>query len=120
MKRIIFVVVCLCAASWAEQPATRHTSGNDLRNYCQAVLDHETGARAGICAGYINAYRELAEMLPDEKLLCVPDGVGNEQFIRVLMKYLDQHPERLHVAAPQLIYDAMSEAFPCPAKKPTP
>lgn len=52
-------------------------------------------------------------MLPDAQLLCLPDGIGNEQFIRILLKYLDQHPEKLHLPAAQLVYDAMQDVFPC-------
>jgi len=102
--------------------ARAYTNGNDLRDQCGAALEKQTGARAGLCVGYINAYRELAAMLPESAgiKLCLPaPGVGNEQFIKIVLKYLDQHPEKLHLPAAQLIYDATDEAFPCHANAST-
>lgn len=114
MRRILLLVALLSCASWAQAPnVSHHTNGSDLLDYCQAAVNHESGGRAGICLGYINAYRDLAAMLPDAQLLCLPDGIGNEQFIRILLKYLDQHPEKLHLPAAQLVYDAMQDVFPC-------
>lgn len=112
MKRTL-IMGCLCLIAWAH-PAKAVTDGNDLRNNCDAVLKGESGARAGLCAGFMDGYRQLASMLPDQKLLCLPsEGVKMEQFIKVVIKYLDQHPEKLHLPAAQLIYDSTNEAFPC-------
>ena len=93
------------------------TNGNDLSDQCGAALAGQFGARAGLCVGFINGYRQLATMLPEQKLLCLPsENVPNGQLIKVVVKYLDQHPEKLHLPAAQLIYESTNEAFPCPAK----
>ena len=99
------------------QSAHAYSNGNDLREWCNAALDKQsqTGARSGLCVGFLDAYRQLATMLPETKLLCLPAGVGQEGFIRVVVKYLDQHPEKLQLPAAQLVYDAAGEAFPCSA-----
>jgi len=120
MKCALVLVFLGCIA--CSRPARAHTNGNDLRDYCGAALDkqNQAGARAGLCVGFLDAYRQLAVMLPASanlKLLCLPDGIGQEQLIRVLIKYLDQHPEKLHLPAAQLVYDATNDAFPCPTEK---
>ncbi len=99
--------------------ASSYTSGNDFRDDCGAALHGQSGARAGICLGFIEGYRQLAPMLPPSanlKLLCLPAEVSNGQIVKVVVKYLDQHPEKLHLPAAQLIYNATNEAFPCPAE----
>ena len=47
-------------------PASAYTNGNDMRENCSAALDKQTqsGARAGLCLGFLDAYRQLAVMLP--------------------------------------------------------
>jgi len=41
------------------------------------------------------------------------DEAENDQFIRVAVKYLEDHPEDLHAQAAILIQAALREAFPC-------
>ncbi|MGB9202746.1 MAG: Rap1a/Tai family immunity protein [Terriglobales bacterium] len=102
------------------QPARAYSTGKDLQGWCTAALDKQllSGARAGLCVGFLDAFRQLSRMLPspsNTRLECLPEGVGQEQFIRVILKYLDEHPEKLHLPAAQIVYDAANEAFPCPA-----
>jgi hypothetical protein len=102
------------------QPAKAYSTGKDLQEWCSAAIDKQlqSGARAGLCVGFLDAFRQLSRMLPSQpnvKLECLPDGGGQEQFIRVILKYLDQHPEKLHLPAVQIVYDAANEVFPCPA-----
>jgi hypothetical protein len=112
----ILALVFLSACVWP-QSANAYTTGNDLQDDCSAALQGQSGARAGLCMGFIDGYRELAVMTQpsNAKLLCLPDAVSNGQLLRVIAKYLGQHPERLHLPAAQLIYDATNDAFPCPA-----
>jgi hypothetical protein len=114
--KLVLALVFLCGAAWG-QSTPGYTTGSDLRENCGAALDKQTqsGARAGLCAGFIDAYRQLSIMVPAANLkLCLPAGVEGMQLIKVIVRYLDQHPERLHLPAAQLIYDATNDAFPCP------
>ena len=45
--------------------------------------------------------------------ICIPDGVQREQMKKVLLKYLRDHPEKLHEPSAYLTLAAMQEAFPC-------
>ena len=47
------------------------------------------------------------------RLVCVPDGGTLAQIVRAVVRYLEQHPEQLHVDPSFLVLPAMMEAFPC-------
>jgi hypothetical protein len=75
---------------------------------CSTIKSELAG---GLCVRFIDGYRQPPSA--NLKLLCPPDGVSNGQLVKVFVKYLDQHPEKLHLPAVQLVYDATNDAFPC-------
>jgi len=95
------------------------TTGNKLREQCAAASRSEMSINAGLCIGFINGFWEVAKMLPLSakiNLACWPDGVTPNQIAKIVVKYLDEHPERLHLPAAQLVYDATYAVFPCEEK----
>ncbi len=46
---------------------------------------------------------------------CVPQDVSWPQIIRVLVKWLEDNPEKLNQPGYVVINSAMSNAYPCPA-----
>jgi hypothetical protein len=92
------------------------------------------------CSGYLEAFRSLtiqAEISlglagavgvkmvgPDKarhwafdkfRIACLPDKAPTAELARVLVKWLRDHPERLHELKMSLTIDAFNAAFPCPA-----
>jgi hypothetical protein len=59
-------------------------------------------------------------MVKSPEMTCIPNEVNQAQMARILVKWLRDHPERLHEAASFLTLDAFHDAFPCQAdtKKP--
>jgi len=113
----ILAMLLSSSVTWAH-PSKGYTDGNDLRDQCGAAIAKDAGFGAGACLGFIEGFRQLAVMtqpVTNLKLLCLPDGVPNGQLAKVIVKYLDQHPEKLHLPAAQLMYDATDDAFPCAA-----
>jgi hypothetical protein len=49
---------------------------------------------------------------------CIPEKAPISQLARVLVKWLREHPERLHESKSGLTADALKDAFPCPASTP--
>jgi len=47
------------------------------------------------------------------RYFCFPHGVTPDQAVRVVVKWLGDHPARLHEDAIKLIVDALKENFPC-------
>ena len=44
---------------------------------------------------------------------CKPPSTRVEQVIRIFIKYLDNHPEKLHLLPVTIVHFSLSEAFPC-------
>lgn len=70
---------------------------------------------ASLCTGYVTG---VADTLSSLGLACLPDKQVNvQQLINVTVKYLEDHPEQEHLAAPTVMSTAFSRAFPCPPVK---
>ncbi len=83
-----------------------------------------------ICISYLNGVRD-AQFIYNEKVLknelritingitiqepgyCVPKNVTTEQIKKVLIKWFNDHPERLHISMPVLFNSIITENFPC-------
>ena len=76
----------------------------------------------GLASGIITmntAYQvEFPRRVP---LFCIPTAVQGEQGARVIVRYLDTHPNMLHLPGATLVIYALRDAFPCaPAAAPLP
>ena len=47
------------------------------------------------------------------RLFCYPETVAVQQLTRVVIRYLEQHPETLHLPPVLTVTEALREAFPC-------
>jgi Rap1a immunity proteins len=120
--KIIFIALVILLVGTAvnsEPPPTR--DGNKLLHDCITVVKGtpdrpEDGVNAGWCLGYlagISDMRGLIEQVPNISPECTPQEVTMAQKTRILMKYLNSHPEELHRPSVVLVVIAMNEAFPC-------
>jgi hypothetical protein len=48
---------------------------------------------------------------------CVPNGVTLGQMVKVVVNYLEKHPENLHLNAEDEILSAIRSAWPCRAAR---
>jgi hypothetical protein len=92
-------------------------SGNSLLSRCRS--DASLADRQ-YCLGYVTGAADFA--IQDERnnkamdKVCwinIPDGVTSGQLLEILVKYLREHPERLHYQGGYLIIEAFHQAFPC-------
>lgn len=116
--------------------ASAITSDELLKN-CQEAVDDNVHSylKAGLCYGYIDGFQgmhyNMAYILsyPDtskgEKFLlfCIPEDVTRQQLAKIIVKYLNDHPEELHYSAHTTLYVIFKKYFPCErddgsAKKP--
>ena len=78
---------------------------------------------AGICMGMVRGIigtnHEYA-VKTKTAFFCLPiEGIKYTQAVRVVVKYLKEHPEKLHESAASLAIASLTEAFPCqPALSP--
>ena len=115
------------------------STGNDLLARCEKYQASEAG-RAGIarvragqakgqeaadaldllsCRWYIQGFVDASVIhrAPEPGMsttICLPDAPNYDQIIRVVVKYLRDHPEDLHHPRSALMYFALKTAFPCP------
>ena len=110
----------------------RESDGNWLLKACSAVIifmdsqhldDGEQGSKISTCIGYMQGIRDTTALYQGKNLspllVCFPEaGISNGQATRIVVKYLKNHPEKLHLPAISLAFSAFIEAFPCPKKEP--
>ncbi len=115
------------------------SSGSGLLSACKqgvartegATLSNFDKARGLMCAAYIKGFVEghdtMAILLATRqyggkaanskmetfRLFCYPETVAVQQLTRVVIRYLEQHPETLHLPPVLTVTEALREAFPC-------
>jgi hypothetical protein len=116
---IALVALSVAAATTAEAqiPIMRgcRSLGSD------STIDDPTDSfLAGICAGTIDALAYEASMLklssapaPHAEVFCIPKETKIDQQIRVVVKYIEARPERMHERFALLALLALIEAWPC-------
>ena len=89
-------------------------NGSQLLQKCES----DSNAAYETCSGFIlgiHDYNEALvglEILPT-KTFCAPLDATAGQLVKVVTKYLNEHPENLHYAAGSEVPVALMEAFPC-------
>lgn len=98
--------------------------GNGLLSSCQTTIKYSDGDKnispfdVGQCTGIVEGVEGtilvLNESVTSNMKTCSPaDGTTNIQKARVVVKYLQEHPDQLHLPASMLTVIAYMGAFPC-------
>jgi hypothetical protein len=135
---VVGLVLLGIAASYAGAKDRGPSDGNELLTSCRAFLAmFEAGERTeqnfskrdldnlvfgGLCGGVIEGIFatqmsiQFAPGTSQQRLLfCVPDeGVRPSQATRIIIRYLEMWPQKLHFRGSLLAVEAISDAFPCP------
>jgi TonB family protein len=91
-------------------------TGSAFLSWCEK---YEAGAEnqySGLCVGYVMGVSEMVSRMPPNvarEFACLPENATNDQAVRVVLKYLRDHPEQLHKARLTLTLDSLRTAFPC-------
>jgi hypothetical protein len=127
MKTLCFAIVILASPN-VVHASTAQLDGNGLldkyRQFFSPVAhpDDTMLLNEGYCAGYLSGVTDVEAMWKaiDKKAgarayehYCMPEEVNNGQMLKVLKKWLDNNPEKLHWRADTIIQSALMEAFPC-------
>jgi hypothetical protein len=68
----------------------------------------DSGHCLGYVAGALDAFVSFQTWRPSKvNQLCIPDAVAMAQSVKIVMKYVDAHPEELHLPAPDIIWAAL-------------
>jgi hypothetical protein len=126
------LIACLsvCSALGSAQTTKEfpYDSGNVFLRLCSSVekaqrTDAETQLGAG-CLLYIAGFVDGAEtgnvstmvqMKPTTipKPFCRPDNTENGQLVKIVLKYIREHPEDAHQPTGLIVLWAFQRAFPC-------
>lgn len=110
-------------------------TGNNLIDQCGIAVGHmdtNTAARAplsgsqqidsGYCLGLVHGIAEAARAneiaFHHQDFGCPPrQGIETGQAARIVLKFLQDHPEKLHQPDSLIAIEAIRDAFPCVASK---
>ncbi|WP_223630419.1 Rap1a/Tai family immunity protein [Pseudomonas atacamensis] len=98
--------------------------GNGLLSSCQTTIKYSEGDKnvspfdVGQCTGMVDGVEGTIFVLNDSvssnMKSCYPSaGTTNIQKARIVVKYLQEHPDQLHLPASMLTVIAYMSAFPC-------
>ena len=123
--RAILVAVVLSGLVVGDQVRADFYDGKMLLQDCQGGDDQkETQELAGLsqwgtCVGYIAAVVDtisnafLTAGSVNAQQLCVSEHVQLSQLKDVVRRWLSDHPEKQHLAASFLVFQALKEKYPC-------
>lgn len=97
--------------------------GNELLTQCQNAVKAMDGAKVadhydvGYCLGLTQGVRQAMRLynddIPAKERVCFPAGITNGQGVRIVTKFLQEHPEKLQEPATNLVYLAYIVAYSC-------
>lgn len=102
-------------------------SGTDFLRQCAPVVrisdgdkdvSVEDSLKGLVCSGYmqgfVDAYRLTDKLQGGKTLICLPEqGIETEQAVRIIVKWLRDHPDQLHQTARVSAFVALAQAFSC-------
>ena len=97
--------------------AQSSNTGSVLLEECALAIETDTADwdtleayKAGLCNGIVSGVLSTSVFL---SAVCTPPEVTVRQAGRVVLTYLNDHPEELHESDATLALRALQEAFPC-------
>ena len=126
--RMLLVLTILLTFAGAAHPQPLPRNGNTLLAACNSAVrlmdtgiapkdQMELGFCLGLLQGITMSSRLAAADSDKAPVMCLPaDGIENGQAARVVVRYLQDHPERLHHEEFVLAVAALRNAFPCAGK----
>jgi Rap1a immunity proteins len=113
MFRIVFVALVLSGFILKGPAMAEVIDGAKLFADCRDGDDpnaRDSTHKGGMCFGYING---VADALVPAGAYCLPPGASAGQVLDVAKLYIQDHPDKRYMSAPQLIVNALTEKFPC-------
>jgi Rap1a immunity proteins len=94
------------------------SSGNALYDACKDGLNNTHRAmlfQQGLCGGIISTVADLAssQTTVESSRICGPKNATTGQELRVVMKYMDEHPAELNKPLSTIAYNALQEVWSC-------
>lgn len=123
LKMVLLLLFTMTTAVFvaAQESNIGYMDGNLLLEKCDSAVlidksfcDGYVAAAIDAQATLVNSLQAASESHVVPKIYCLPKGgivVG--QAVRVTVKWLHDHPEKLHLAGDILVAMAIKDGFPC-------
>lgn len=91
------------------------SSGNFMLPHCQHFITdgYPFEVWDGECGGVISTLMFFGTVLPASVKFCAPKGATQGQAGKIIVNYLQSHPEELHQSFKGLAVSALHQAWPC-------
>jgi hypothetical protein len=102
----------ILASFWWASGAIAQSTGNKLYAACKRfATPQDTSIKVepfdvGLCAGIMEALLAFDDH-------CIPQTANLAQMTRVVVAYMDRHPDKMHIPLPYLAKTAFTEAWSC-------
>lgn len=134
--KTIFTVLVLVAIAYGQLPISDEiVTGNGFQRGCHKVFSQESIMKMDdpreltngtYCIGYFEgmfASLDFLNKAGNTKFYCMPARPGTHEYapeiaqgMKMLSKYIDQHPEEAHRDTSELFIEMLIKNFPCPKK----
>ena len=95
------------------------TTGLALLRHCEESLRASGDfARAQYCSGVVEGTARTLAFLAREKALtgvevCVPTDSSGDQLVQVVLQYMSERPQELHLPDVEVVTAALRAVYPC-------
>ena len=118
IMRVYVIVASVALSVIGTASGTVVDTGADAQRYCELLVegsfrDHGEARSAGACEGMIETAMSFSPNLPPDVRACPPAQGSVLESAKVLLRYLDQNPDRLEVPGLTLAIEAFRDAWPC-------
>ncbi|MDP9158753.1 MAG: hypothetical protein M3O09_00790 [Acidobacteriota bacterium] len=124
MSRLILIVLIFAIPSATQVKILKEKrraeaeiiwDGNALHDLCQHYKEEKLRGLGAGCFWYIAGATQTILLTHGTEIPppCPGKGVTHEQIVDVVVKWLDDHPEKRDWPAPYVVVRSLDEAFPC-------
>ena len=103
MSRLLSIALLLGLLS--ANSSANYFDGNGLKK----LIDGGQPSGEAMFRGYVAAIQDLNNGVS----ICVDENVRLSQAAAVVQKYFSENPQLWHLAASQLVFNALQRSFPC-------
>ena len=116
--RVYIIVAGLALLIIGRASATVVDTGTEAQKSCELLVqgsfrDQGEARSAGSCEGMIEAAMLFSPNLPADVRACPPAQGSVLESAKVLLRYLDNNPERLNQPGITIAIEAFRDAWPC-------
>lgn len=111
LRGIVVIAALMLSGGSACAQGPDIISANGVLPGCINALSDQPNSNLAWETGYCQGIVSTLSYMEDQ--LCFPKGVTTGQQIRVIVRYINDRPERMHENFKALALEAMKAAWPC-------